>query len=66
MTKEELSREIEEAYGYDDYMRDKYRDFQEFLDDHLYGASHRNQAERYQEAVYKLDNLVRKVYNENN
>ena len=43
-------------------MKEKYDTFEDFLDDYLYQETHRNQAERYQEAAYKLDSLVRKIY----
>jgi len=61
-----LRERIQEAWGYNEYYKDKYNSFDEYMVEEVQSGSHREMYEAYKTAALSLKNLALKVYNENN
>jgi len=61
-----LREEIQEAWGYTEYMRDRYDSFDEFIRKKFQECSHEQAAENYSDAALNLQQLAYKVYDKYN
>ena len=66
MDKQELDRRIQEAYGYNDYMREQYDDFQDFYLAEICAVSHERAGDKLETAAHSLEDLVRDIFYEQN
>jgi len=61
-----LKEEIQKAWGYNEYFQDEYDSFNKYMREEVQYGSHEKMYNKYKSAALALEQLARKIYDQNN